>query len=365
MRKLLSLVTFIILLTSCNLRNEGFTISGYIEGIKDSTLITLYDLDQQIDLDSSISNNGEFVLTGVVEQPTGCWIRCEGEYANIQVENVEISFKSPIKDMHLYSEIVGGREQELQNELKTLQRPYDLMFSYAYDSLVNQKYSNEIEMQNLIKRFNGSQSTSHEIYVNYGIQHSDSYMGLNIVYMNRNSIPQDTLLSIYNCLPTTMKETQVANALSVFLFEESAKESSPFIDFEAQTIDGEEFKLSSLKGKYIYLCFWSAGCAPCRMENKFISKHFSEVPKELSIVSFSIDKNIDAWQNASEADSIIWHNVSDNEGTKGRIKTQYQVQAIPTSFLIDKEGIIVRKFKGFDQNRNVIEDLRMIISGMQ
>ncbi len=343
-------------------KNDGFNIDGHIEGVKDSTLITLYDLDQQINLDSAFSINEDFELSGKVEYPTGCWIKCQDEYANIQVENVKMSFTSPIEDMHLKNIITGGKEQELQNKLKNLQQPYDLIYFSAYDSLMNKKYSNDEEKQSLIKKFNESQSTSHEIYINFGKKHSDSYMGLNIIYMNRKSIDRDTLTAIFKNLPTSIKTAPTANALNVFLFEETAIVGNSFIDFEVSTIDGQDFKLSSLKGNYIYLCFWSAGCDPCRMENKYLSEHFNEVPEDLSIVSFSVDKNENAWKKASETDNITWHNVSDKEGTKGRIKTQYQVQAIPTSFLIDKNGKIIKKFKRFDPNGNIIVKLKDIIA---
>ncbi|MBF6596607.1 MAG: AhpC/TSA family protein [Fermentimonas sp.] len=362
MRHLIIILIATITFSSCKTKNDGFNISGHIEGIKDSILITLYDLDQQINLDSAFSINGYFELSGKVEYPTGCWIKCQDEYANIQVENVNMSFTSPIKDMHLNSLITGGTEQELQNELMKLQKPYDLIYYGAYDSLMNKKYPNDEVKQSLIKKFNESQKTLHDIYIDFGKRHSDSYMGLDIVYMNRKSIDKDTLQAIFEKLPISIKSSPTANALKVFLFEEVAEVGKPFIDFEVSSIDGKEFKLSSLKGNYIYLCFWSAGCGPCLMEIKFLSEHYNEVPEDLSIVSFSIDKNIDAWKKASEMNNITWHNVSDKEGDKGKIKTQYQVQAIPTSFLIDKEGIIIKRFTGFDTDGNIIAQLKGIIA---
>jgi len=65
------------------------------------------------------------------------------------------------------------------------------------------------------------------------------------------------------------------------------------------------------------------------------------------IVSFSIDTNKVIWQHASKVDSIIWCNVSDLEGEIGKVKTLYGVQAIPTSFVIDKEGIIIERYDGY------------------
>jgi len=51
--------------------------------------------------------------------------------------------------------------------------------------------------------------------------------------------------------------------------------------------------------------------------------------------------------------------VSDLKGGHGRIKTQYNVQAIPVSFLIDKQGIIVEKFIGFEEN--FLEQLKKMV----
>jgi len=362
MKRLFKLFLIAFILTSCNHKNDGFIIIGHIDGINDSTLIKLYDLERQFFIDSTYSNNEDFILKGKVEIPTACWIRANDKSATIQVENVEMTFTSSIKNLRLNSKITGGKEQKLQNELKKLQQPYDIIYLGAYDSLMNQKYTNDDEKKLLIKRFRESQQTSQRIYVNFGKNHSDSYLGLNIIYMNRKSIPKDSLKLICENLTPSFKETTTAKALEIFLYEDIADTGKMFIDFTAKTIDGNDFTLSSLKGKYIYLSFGSAGCVPCRMENRFFSKNLDSVPNDLSIVSFSIDKNIEAWEKASLSDNISWHNVSDNEGDKGRVKTIYGVQAIPTSFLIDKEGIIIKKFTGFNPDGNIIGEIQKIMA---
>jgi peroxiredoxin len=270
-------------------------------------------------------------------------------------------FNSPLKDMRLKSSITGGKEQALQNELNKLQYPYDLIYLSTYDSLMNKKYSNETDKQKLIKNFSESQNTSQEIYVNFGKKHTDSYLGLAIIYMNRKSILKDSINLIYENLTPKFKETSNAKALKIFLYEKLAQKGQPFIDFNAKTLKGEDFKLSSLKGNYIYLTFWSAGCGPCRMENRFLSKSFDEIPKNLSVVSFSTDKNTKLWVEASKSDSILWNNVSAIEGEFDKVKTIYEVQAIPTSFLIDRNGVIVEKFIGFDTDGVLIKQLKTLI----
>lgn len=357
-RQIFGLVSLTIILVNCN-SNNGFIIKGHIEGIKDSSLITLYDLDQQVCLDSAFSKNGDFILKNKVEKPTGCWLRCGNEYANIQVENTEMSFNSPIKNMNLYCVINGGAEQELANDLQKKQFPYYKQTFSAYDSLMNVENINEKDQQRLIKILNESQTIAQGIYIDFGKKHPDSFLGLDILYRNRKSIPKDSLKLIYENLPKSLKENPTAKSLKVFLYEELAQKGSHFIDFNAKTLKGENFQLSSLKGNYIYLSFWSAGCGPCRMENKLLSHSFKNLPKNLSLVSFSIDKNMKSWNEASETDSILWNNVSDYEGGNGRVKTQYEVQGIPSSFLIDKNGIIIEKFEGYE--KEMVEKIKTII----
>jgi ABC-type iron transport system FetAB ATPase subunit len=84
------------------------------------------------------------------------------------------------------------------------------------------------------------------------------------------------------------------------------------------------------------------------MENREICKDYERLSKEMSIVYFSLDKNMDMWRKVTKDDSIVWNNVSDMEGANGRIKTIYNVQAMPTAFLIDKNGVIVEIIEGFD-----------------
>ncbi len=137
-----------------------------------------------------------------------------------------------------------------------------------------------------------------------------------------------------------------------------AKKGHKYLDFNAIGINGEPFRLSALKDKYIYLAFGSFGCAPCRIENRELSKNYELLSKSLHIVNFSLDVNRKEWELAAKQDGIKWFNVSDMAGMAGKIKTLYDVQAMPTSFLIDKNGIIVERFDGYsEENLNRIKKI--------
>ncbi|RYF22778.1 MAG: AhpC/TSA family protein [Flavobacteriales bacterium] len=328
----------------------GFVLKGLVSGTADGTKVTLLDIDGQKVLDSATITSGVFVLKGHVDKPTTCWLQCNNEYATIQIENVPMTFTSALREMKLNYSAQGSREQSLQNELNYLQRGYERIYTYAYDSLENKLYSNAMHKARLIKTFNTAQDTYMNIYVAFGRKHIDSYIGLNIVYRNRKRIAKDSLLLLYDSLPSLLKATGEAAALRTYATEKLANKGEHFIDFEARTIGGHPFRLSDLNGKYIYLAFGSSSCGPCRMENQEIAKQYDVLNKQIAVVNFSLDINRKEWEAAAKLDKITWYNVSDMTGMAGRIKTLYNVQAIPTSFLIDPKGIIIERFDGYSED---------------
>lgn len=351
------IIFFTIFLLTCSifseaqkLKGSGFIINGHIEGIKNGTKVYLHNIDEQLKIDSAVAVEGNFTFKGQVESPTACWIECKDQYAIVMVENTVMKFRSPLKNMRLYAVAEGGREQLLQNQLAVLQHPYEKVYFGAYDSLVQKQYQNKEHEKLLAQKLNDYQDSAQHVYIAFGKQHPNSYLGLDIIYRNRQSIGKEGVEPLYAQLDEALRSTPKGQALKTFLYGELAQKGKGFIDFEVQTLEGTPFKLSSLKGSYILLSFWSAGCVPCRREHKKISSDYSRLKDNVSFVSFSLDKNKSTWQKASREDNILWANVSDLKGDAGRVKALYDVQSIPTSFLIDKEGVIIEKFIGLEED---------------
>jgi thioredoxin-related protein len=84
------------------------------------------------------------------------------------------------------------------------------------------------------------------------------------------------------------------------------------------------------------------------LENRLIREHFDSLKDKVTFVNFSMDKTRKAWETSTNFDKIKWFNITDISSERGRIKNLYDVQAMPTSFLIDKTGKIIEKFIGFN-----------------
>jgi thiol-disulfide isomerase/thioredoxin len=110
------------------------------------------------------------------------------------------------------------------------------------------------------------------------------------------------------------------------------------------TPEGPNLALSSLRGKYVLIDFWASWCGPCRRENPNVVKTYAAYKdKGFEIYGVSLDQDRDAWLKAIEKDQLVWKHVSDLKYWSSAGAQAYQVNSIPQTFLLDKEGRILAK----------------------
>jgi peroxiredoxin len=115
-------------------------------------------------------------------------------------------------------------------------------------------------------------------------------------------------------------------------------------DFTLETPAGASVSLSSFKGKCVLIDFWASWCAPCRAANPNMVKLYKKFKdKNFTILGVSLDKDKDSWTTAIKKDNLTWTQVSDLKYWSSPVAKLYNVEAIPYSVLIDKDGKIVAK----------------------
>jgi len=118
-------------------------------------------------------------------------------------------------------------------------------------------------------------------------------------------------------------------------------------DFVQKTPEGEDLKLSDLRGKVVLVDFWASWCGPCRKENPHVKELYEKYNhRGFEILGVSLDRTKASWERAIKQDGLEWHHVSDLKGWKNEVAKMYSVSSIPHTILLDQEGrIIARKLR--------------------
>lgn len=119
-----------------------------------------------------------------------------------------------------------------------------------------------------------------------------------------------------------------------------------FTDFEMVAPDGKVHKLSEYagKGEYILLDFWASWCGPCLDEIPNLKRTYTKFhPKGFEIIGISLDSRKSDWLDAIQKHELKWLHLSDLKKWDSEAVTLYNVNYIPYTILLDKEGIIIGK----------------------
>jgi peroxiredoxin len=109
-------------------------------------------------------------------------------------------------------------------------------------------------------------------------------------------------------------------------------------DLTVTSLDGATIKLSELRGKVVLLNFWATYCDPCRAEMPAMEKVYKEVVDKGGTVVAVDQKESGATVSKFVTEFGLTFPVALDE--KGAAAAVYGVQYMPTSFFLDKEGIV-------------------------
>lgn len=114
-------------------------------------------------------------------------------------------------------------------------------------------------------------------------------------------------------------------------------------DFQVALANGQQAKLSELRGKFVLLHFWGSWCGPCRAENPFLAQLYRKYhDRGFEIFSIGEENSAGAWQKAIENDELPWtRHAIELKPFSGPVAQLYNIHAIPATFLIDPNGVIL------------------------
>lgn len=130
-------------------------------------------------------------------------------------------------------------------------------------------------------------------------------------------------------------------------------------DFSLKDVTGNSFALSDYTGKVKIINFWATWCPPCRMEiPDFQSLYEKYSGGDFVMIGISLDDNSEIVKKFIDQYKVTYPIVMGNE----EVANSYGgIRGIPTTFVVDKEGKVYKKYIGYTEGRVFEQDIAALL----
>ncbi|PKB17658.1 TlpA disulfide reductase family protein [Flavobacterium sp. 5] len=321
----------IISFASCNkLKPNTFVLNGTIKGDYSGFIYLNYNSHE----DSCLVSNNKFRFEGTIFSTTGASLstkrRTSAMEKDFYLEKSEITINIEVQqkkigetqlDWIIINSSKGSKIADLQNEFESYKTKFKDNKDWEFKKYLK---INEIITKNPKSKYSASLLAEES-------------------WNSKSDISK--LQKMYKKLDLEFQDSSTINVLKSNLFpEEISLVGKPIIDFELPNENGKQLQTKKYRGKILFIDFWASWCAPCRKQMPEIKRIYSQFKKyDFKILAISLDSEKDKqkWQNAIIKENSTWDNVIETGQFDGKVTQMYNIQSIPSNFLIDEKGTII------------------------
>ena len=347
-------LSFLIFLSSCGSSDNQFELIGNAD-VSDGTMIYVLQADQNNQpyiKDSTSVQSNSFKFKGISSTPQISYIQVEGVngYVLAILENGDIKadiYKDSISKSRVYGTKSNDDFIKYKAETKYLVDIMNNISSDAQSAIMNGDVDTAMELE---KEYNSKEREVMLYEWDFIVDNLDSYMSALLleVFMIENKVNKDSIIDVYESFSNRIKVSDVGKNIADLLsqFEDPIEVGEIAPDFTAPSIEGPDITLSNelLNNKVTLLDFWAAWCRPCRIENpNLVRLHKKYKNAGFDIIGVSLDRTREQWEQAVIDDNLPWTQVSNLNFWNDPVARRYSIRAIPQSYLLDKDGLVMGK----------------------
>jgi cytochrome oxidase Cu insertion factor (SCO1/SenC/PrrC family) len=365
------LIILAAILFSCK-NEKTFTITGEIQGVKDTVIyLEKRELTSINIIDSAkVDSSGKFEFTSPApEYPELYALKLGNQYINIGIDSTEtISVKASLKNFAT-DYTIEGSESNVQIKDITLR-------NYSTSNAID-KLSKDLETKSITEEVFLDSATSiindYKMYViNIIVKNPRSLASYYGLFQKINDAllidPYDKKESrIYGAVATqwdsyfpesarakhlknftlTAMKTQKGIETQNKLLENMPLTETYMLDISLPDLNNKKVSLKDYKGKVIVLDFISYISPTSPAHNSQLNQVYEKYGSNIVIYQVSFDPDAHTWKNA--AGNLPWICVRDEQSTDSQLINKYNIQNLPTTYIIDKEGSIVKRLSPEDK----------------
>ncbi|MEO6720863.1 MAG: TlpA disulfide reductase family protein [Ferruginibacter sp.] len=150
--------------------------------------------------------------------------------------------------------------------------------------------------------------------------------------------------SLYNYLNPALKENPFWRSVDLTKSQIRIAETGKlFPQISLYDTLNASINTGSLKGKTLFVDFWSSWCVSCREQFPHLKQIYAKYnSKGFDIIGVSMDEKRDEWIQALKQDSLSWPQYCEFvRFQENSLAKRFYIMGIPTNFLIDKNGILI------------------------
>lgn len=362
----LSLVLVFTILNSCQDSNPNLLkIKGKVDiDSKTNIYLIVADLNNQpVTLDTIVSNKGSFELETEIVEPNFHFLQIAGDNNTFpfiaESGTVNISL---FKDSLGLSTANGTTSNDDFMRYKSETRKYiESLNGIGNDLQQAMILKDSLLAQDLQEQYKEVREQIQDYELDFLKASPNSLLSILILerFISSKVISTDEAKNLFDSLEERIKNTRSGKSVKNQLeqSEDSAEVGQIAPSFQGKSPNGKPFELKNSLAKVTIIDFWASWCRPCRIENPNLVKLYLENKNRgLNIVGVSLDKEKNKWVRAIEDDGLVWDHVSNLMFWNDPIAKLYKVSAIPATFVLDKNGVIVaRDLRGMELYKKVEE----------
>lgn len=347
-------------------QKSTFILKGKVVGQDTGTICLGYkNVDGTYKTDTVKIVQGAFSFTGSIAEPTFANIQLIPEdnrnYKRIVLEPTKMSAILSVNNFQ-QAKITGSLSQDeltkLEQKTANIEAYRDTFYQSLRSYQDSMKKGNEnkrlqVEIDKLKFKMDSLRQEIDKIKIAFIKEHPLSYVSPNLLFaqiFGVSEYPVESAKLLFDSFPRYLQNTRDGKLIAAIIYAQPGYAAK---DFTAKNINGETLKLSQFKGaKYVLLDFWASWCGPCREGNPHLIKLFNDYHnKGLEIIGIANnDTRVSAWKEAIKEDSTtMFHHVLQRVGSPEDIGAKYGVFPIPVKILIDKNGMIIYRGAGNDE----------------